>query len=123
MERNTRQREAIEAVMARTQRPLEPAEVLAKAKKSVPRLGIATVYRALKTLVEEGKLKRVELPGQITRYERTGLAHHHHFHCRGCGKVFDIPGCPDGLRRLTPRGFKLEGHEVMLYGTCPDCRG
>jgi Fur family transcriptional regulator, ferric uptake regulator len=32
-----------------------------------------------------------------------------------------MPGCPGDLRRLAPRGFRVEGHEVTLYGRCSDC--
>ena len=54
MERNTRQRSAIRDAIAQAQRPLLPQEVLEAARTEVPGLGIATVYRNLKALVEEG---------------------------------------------------------------------
>ncbi|NUN95068.1 MAG: transcriptional repressor, partial [Candidatus Omnitrophica bacterium] len=86
-----------------------------------PGLGIATVYRTLKSLLEEGSVVAVEMPGQALRYEAAGKEHHHHFHCRGCGRVFEVEGCPTGIGRLTPPGFRLEGHEIVLHGLCPDC--
>ena len=58
MERNTRQRSAIRDSIARADRPLLPQEVLEAARQDVPGLGIATVYRNLKALVEEGKPAR-----------------------------------------------------------------
>jgi hypothetical protein len=45
MERSTRQREAILRTFEAIDRPLSPIEILTSAKKRVPRLGIATVYR------------------------------------------------------------------------------
>lgn len=122
MERDTQQRRAIRAVIEEAGRPLGPREVLDSARSQCPGLGIATVYRALKAGVEGGWLRQVDLPGDAPRYEITGKQHHHHFHCRACDRVYEIDGCPgEGLRKLTPPGFSLEEHEVVLYGKCPEC--
>jgi len=99
MERNTRQRAAIRLAIEQAGRPLLPAEVLAAAQQDVPGLSLATVYRGLKALVEEGQLAPVSLPSEITRYERAGHHHHHHFQCRRCQRV----------------------HDLTLYGLCGDC--
>ncbi len=123
MERDTQQRRAIRTAIENAGRPLSPREVLELAQPSSPRLGIATVYRTLKALVEAGWLTQVDLPGEPPRYESTGKAHHHHFHCRACDRVYELEGCPDGLRRMTPAGFSLESHEVVLYGRCAECEG
>ena len=40
---------------------------------------------------------------------------------RDCTRVFEIHGCPGDLRELTPAGFQLESHEVVLYGLCARC--
>jgi Fur family ferric uptake transcriptional regulator len=88
----------------------------------VPTLSLATVYRTVKQLVEEGLLETVELPGEVARYEPAGSAHHHHFQCRQCERLFDIPGCSDQLAATLPRGFMMEDHEVTLYGRCADCQ-
>ena len=101
---------------------MSPEDVLAAAQDAVPGLGIATVYRSIKTLLEEGWLEIVELPGQAPRYEVAGKDHHHHFHCKGCDRVFELSGCVEGVRKLLPRGFRLTGHEVVLYGYCRPCR-
>jgi Fur family transcriptional regulator, ferric uptake regulator len=121
MERNTRQRQIIRQVFEEANRPLGPQEVLRAGQVHAPRLGIATVYRTLKTFVGEGWLVAVDLPGEPSRYELAGKAHHHHFRCRTCDRVFEIEGCPPNMKRLAPRGFRLEGHEVVLYGRCTAC--
>lgn len=119
--RNTRQRDIIRAVFESTPRPLGPAEVLEAGRHKLAQLGIATVYRAINALVDSGWLVPVALPGEPPRYERSGIEHHHHFRCRLCTRVFEIPGCPGELRELAPSGFKLEHHEVVLYGLCQGC--
>jgi len=121
MERNTSQRSAIRQAFAREKRPLAPAEVLHAARRDSPKLGIATVYRTLNSLVSEGWLTPVDLPGEPTRYELSGLDHHHHFHCTVCGRVFDVPGCAKAVHDLLPKGYTLERHEIVLYGRCDHC--
>jgi Fur family ferric uptake transcriptional regulator len=120
--RETKQRQAIRQAFEGAERPLSPQEALDAAQGAVPGLGMATVYRTIKALVDEGWLVSVEVPGRPPHYERAGKEHHHHFHCRGCGRVFEVEGCPGNLKGLAPPGFKVEGHELTLYGVCPGCR-
>jgi Fur family ferric uptake transcriptional regulator len=121
MERKTRQRGAIRDAIAQADRPLLPQEVLEAAQHAVPSLGIATVYRNLKVLVEEGELQAVNLPGENPRFELVGHQHHHHFQCRQCQRVFDVHACPGDLGSLAPQGFTVEDHDLTLYGRCKDC--
>ncbi|MFA9477056.1 Fur family transcriptional regulator [Phycisphaerales bacterium AB-hyl4] len=121
MERRTPQREAIREAIQQADRPLGPQEILERALHAVPGLGMATVYRTVRAGVDEGWLQPVDLPGSPTRYEPAGKQHHHHFACRTCGGVFEVDGCPGNLGALTPDGFKLENHEVVLYGLCRQC--
>ncbi len=121
MERDTKQRRAIREVVARERRPLSTDEMLAAGQTLVPSLGIATVYRNIKALLSEGWLHPVELPGEPPRYERGGRPHHHHFICRECGQAYDVEACPEDVERLAPAGFRVEAHELVLYGRCPGC--
>ena len=121
MERNTRQRQIIRQVFEEADRPLGPQEVLEACQAYAPGLGIATVYRTVKALVEEAWLISVALPGEPSRYEIAGKAHHHHFHCRACNRVFEIGDCPTAVQQMAPHGFHLEAHEVVLYGVCTTC--
>ncbi|GAB4042664.1 MAG: transcriptional repressor [Rubrivivax sp.] len=121
MQRSTRQRDAIREALHSAGRPLLPQEVLVAAQAEVPGLGIATVYRTLKALVDEGSLRAVTLPGENPRYEPAHHGHHHHFHCQACGRVFDVHACPGNLARLAPAGFEVAAHELTLYGRCRDC--
>jgi len=121
--RTTRQKEAIKAVLKEQDRPLLPEEIHQFALKLVPTVGIATVYRSIKTLIEDGQVCCVEIPGQSPRYEGTEKGHHHHFHCRECQQVFDLQKCVEGLRKLVPSGFQVTDHEIILYGLCNKCAG
>jgi Fur family ferric uptake transcriptional regulator len=121
MERSTRQRSAIRAAIDAAQRPLSPQEVLAASQAAVAGLGLATVYRNLKLLVEAGEIQQVTLPGDSARYEPARQAHHHHFQCTRCQRVFDVHHCPGDMAQLAPAGFLVERHELTLYGCCQDC--
>jgi Fur family ferric uptake transcriptional regulator len=121
MKRMTRQRQAILDCFKNMNRPLSVEELLEAACVSVPQLNLATVYRNIKILVEEGMLAVVELPGNNTRYESVGLKHHHHFLCHTCNRLFDVEGCPKGISALVPKGFKLTSHEITLSGHCAEC--
>jgi Fur family ferric uptake transcriptional regulator len=121
MERRTRQHQAIYDVIVTADRPLLAQEILTLAADSVPQLSIATVYRNLKTLQEDGTIKTIQLPGQNPRYELAAHAHHHYFQCRECERVFDIEACPGKLEKLAPSGFMVEDHEIILYGRCGEC--
>lgn len=122
MIRTTRQRNAIISVLDQADGPLATHELLNAAKKLTPGLGIATVYRTLRLLVDRGEALQVGLPGETPRYEKAGRSHHHFFQCRLCAKVFQVHDCPTDLHRLVPDGFVLEDHEVFLFGLCKTCR-
>lgn len=123
MKRQTPQRVAIEAAFVSARRPLSPQEVLHTARRQVPSLNLATVYRTLKRMVDEKTIHQVELPGAPPRYELPAAAenHHHYFQCRRCDAVFDLEGCVAGLIELLPKGFSLAGHDIFLYGFCRAC--
>jgi Fur family transcriptional regulator, ferric uptake regulator len=125
MQRNTNQRRAILHALQSAPGPLTPQEVLERAQDEHERLGLATVYRNLNALSEQGDIIAVHLPNDVPRYEISGRGHHHHFRCETCGKVFELEGsCPVAvLEGVTlPGGFKVQGHELTLYGVCSACQ-
>jgi Fur family ferric uptake transcriptional regulator len=123
MERKTSRRAAIEQTFRQENRPLGVEEILKTGREMVESLNQATVYRNLKLLVERGWLRQIKHPALGTLYERTGKRHHHHFHCRVCDRVLELPGCALKEKEVTPSGFVTEDHEVFLYGVCPSCDG
>lgn len=123
-QRQTRQRDAILRVIREAPGPLTVQEIHERGRETVSGLGIATVYRTLKLLLEAELVATVVLPTGEPRYEAAELGHHHHFHCRRCERVFDLDACPVEIPRNKPYagGFLVEDHEITLYGSCPDCR-
>lgn len=119
--RRTKQREALQAVLEGAERPLSIGELLDAASRRVDGLGVATVYRAIRALLDAGRIEAVDIPGEPTRYERSDKGHHHHFQCEKCERVFDVAGCLENLRKLVPPRFRVSDHSVTFYGLCAGC--
>ena len=92
------------------------------------RVGVASIYRALDVLENEGLVQRFDVGDSAARYEPalpTG-EHHHHLVCERCGEVtaFEDEGLERAIARLARRvDFAIDGHDVRLTGMCPDCTG
>lgn len=123
MEKHTRQRNAIREVIEKEGRPLTAAEIYRMARKIIPRLGMATVYRALRRMQDEQRLVGMDFPGQPTRYELPTQTAHSHFICSICGKVFDLPDVPEIPPVEAPKGFQAKGYEFVIFGSCAECTG
>ncbi|HWK89864.1 MAG TPA: transcriptional repressor [Longimicrobium sp.] len=122
-QRRTRQRDVINHVITAAPGPLTAPEIHVRAQRAIPGLGIATVYRTLKLMLDANQVRTVVLPCGETRYEAYNLAHHHHFHCRICNQVFDLSCCPMTMPHELPMdpGFVVDSHEITYYGRCPAC--
>jgi Fur family ferric uptake transcriptional regulator len=90
-------------------------------------VGLASVYRALDGLVEQGLLQRIDFGDGIARYEpvRAGHEHHHHLVCESCGKVETFHDAPleraiEAIEKQT--GYDVTSHDVVLRGACADCK-
>jgi Fur family ferric uptake transcriptional regulator len=121
MQPRTLQQTAILNVLKSFDRPVSPRELLEAASVESPGLGLATVYRALKKLLDSGEVRKIEVAGLPPHFERTGLGHHHFFVCEECRKIFDLHGCPGGLQKILPKGFRMKSHEVVIHGSCREC--
>lgn len=118
--RNTKQKQIVTRVIEEAQCPLTVHEVLAAGQKRLSSLGLATVYREIGRLLEAQELRTVSIPGDPLRYEKP-QHHHHHFKCTDCNKVYELEGCSNALRKLVPKGFKPQTHDLTFYGLCRGC--
>lgn len=96
-------------------------ELAEKLKKRMPKLGIATIYRTVNLLVEEGSLSRTQVGTDAARYEITPEVHHDHLTCVSCDKILEFEN--EEIERLQEKiskklGFKLVDHTMELYGEC-----
>jgi Fur family transcriptional regulator, ferric uptake regulator len=89
------------------------------------RLGLATVYRTLGLLADEGVIDSLShRPGELC-YRWCGEGHHHHLVCSSCHQVVELDECeldPWLARISAAHGFVTTGHRLEVSGLCGDCR-
>ena len=83
-------------------------------------ISLATVYNNLKTLTEQGYLRKITVDGSPDRYDQP--ADHQHLVCVRCGRLQDLP-----LQDLTPVLEKQTGRPILSYDLrvsylCDSCR-
>ncbi|MCF2705665.1 transcriptional repressor [Arcanobacterium haemolyticum] len=88
------------------------------------RIGLATVYRALQAMADDGELDLLRSDGE-TLYRRCATeTHHHHLVCRSCGKTVEVSG--EGVEKWAHHvaqqaGFVDVSHTLELVGLCAQC--
>lgn len=121
MKRSTKQRKALLDCLKKSMNPLSVEEIHAHLVEEIPAINISTVYRNLKSLIEEQLICSITVVGGGTRYELLNPQHHHHFHCSRCDRVYNVSFCPQEIAKMVPPGFKMTDHSITLNGYCRDC--
>ena len=120
-------RRAVVELLGRQGCCLSAQEIHERLRVHGPRVGIASVYRALEGLDELGLVQRVDLGDGVSRFEPThaGGDHHHHLVCDDCGKVepFEDSSLEAAIARVADgHGYAVAAHDVVLRGACEECR-
>lgn len=98
----------------------EVAGALTAHHEPLPR---TSVYNALEVLREAGVVMQARAGTGAALYEAAAVWHHH-FVCRRCGSITDVP-CQTGTKPcLHPDlpGVDVDEAEVIYHGVCSDCR-
>jgi Fur family ferric uptake transcriptional regulator len=122
--RETRQRTAVVATLADSDEFLSAQELHARLVERGESVGIATVYRALQALAEDGEVDVIRAGDGEAAYRRCSARHHHHLTCRVCRRTIEIDNATveRWARRVADQhGFVDVDHVVEVFGTCPDC--
>lgn len=101
------------------------AEIIYKAIQPVyPTMSLATVYKALKTLVDVGLVQEINVGEGNFRYDAT-VNDHAHIQCLNCGKVDDleIDAFPN-LNQIAAENsnYKIKWNKLFFYGVCESCQ-
>lgn len=117
----TKQRQLImDAVLASTTHPTAD-ELFQDIRKQLPTISLATVYRNLNILAEDGRIRKIEMPGMPDRFDWR-LTTHDHLWCEKCGCVFDFT-LPQALDRQIEEvsGMKVRQYTLVARGLCKTC--
>ena len=124
MNRASRQRDVVLAAVRSTMEHPTAEWVHREARRRMPRISLATVYRNLKQLAELGLIRELHSGGESVRFDgNTGR--HYHIRCVGCGRINDLPMSVDArLERLAGEAtnYEIVGHALEVHGVCPACR-
>ena len=124
--RNGGARRAVIELLGRQDCCLTAQEIFDQLRAEGPRVGTASVYRALEQLTKDGFVQRIDIGAGIWRFEpiHAGGEHHHHLVCDDCGKIeaFADDELERALHEVERRtGYSVAGHDVVLRGACSDC--
>lgn len=122
--RPTKQRTAIEADLERSEEFRSAQQVHASLHRHGDKIGLATVYRTLQAMVDEGLVDALRTDDGEQAYRRCSTGHHHHLVCRDCGRTVEIEG--PAVERWTAaisaeHGFTDVAHTLELFGRCGPC--
>jgi len=92
-------------------------------RRKLPGINIATVYRNLEILTDEGEIMKLDVAGTQRRFDGNAL-NHYHIRCIRCGRVDDVHmELVTSLEEDAARscGYKVQAHSVEFSGICPEC--
>jgi Fur family transcriptional regulator, ferric uptake regulator len=124
--RPTRQRAAVEAVLADIDDFLSAQALHARLRTQGHAVGLATVYRTLQAMAADGDVDMMRNGDGEAVYRRCHTVHHHHhLVCRSCGRTVEVEG-PAVERWADKIGaendFSDVVHTLEIFGTCSDCQ-
>jgi len=120
--RVTNQRLAVLEFLLATPNHPTAEEVEAGVNRIVPTASRASVYNVLHSLKESGLIDELVFDDAVARYD-ANLDRHHHFICRACGAVEDVPWqtFSETPHARLADGRTVEDYTVTLRGVCPCC--
>lgn len=121
--RNTIQKTIILEVVQLLKQHVTADEIYDEVIKTHPNISRATVYRNLKQLAEEGKIRRVNISNGADCFDHI-LEEHYHAQCLKCGKIIDVKmDYMRGLEHAIEQAddFVFNGHDIIFKGICRDC--
>jgi Fur family ferric uptake transcriptional regulator len=125
VKRQTWQREAVRDALSTSEGFVSAQSLHSALRENGSSIGLATVYRALADLAEEGEADSLQQEGESLYRACTRGSHHHHLICRNCGLTVEIEA--DAVESWASQvaaehGFSAPSHIVDVFGLCAKCR-
>ena len=121
--RNTVQREIVLNAVRELGCHATADEIYSAVSATYPSVSRGTVYRNLNVLSEDGRMRKIEVPGGAIHYNHI-CCKHCHVQCQECGRIFDVEMsvCPDIKEKIKESsGVKILDCDIWFRGICSDC--
>ena len=123
----TKQRELVLKCLYSHQGHFTPEDIHRLIKEEYPdvNIGIATVYRTLTLLENEGIASSISFGTQGKKYELGLKAHHDHLICSQCGAIIEFydETIEKKQEEIAERfNFQMQDHTMKIIGICQKCQ-
>lgn len=123
--RVTKQRLAVDAALDQLEDFVSTQELHRSLQDSGVSVSLATTYRILQSMADEGAVDVLRSTDGEAVYRRCEAdSHHHHLLCRRCGKAVEIeaPAVEAWAAKMAAEhGFTAVTHTVEIMGLCAEC--
>lgn len=124
--RITPQRAAILRLFIESREHPSVEQVYEQVRAAFPMTSLATVYKTVALLKEEGEILELGFANDSSRYDGGKPYPHPHLVCVSCRRIVDTEiELFDALpRQLSEKyGFRIVNQRVDFFGICPECQG
>jgi len=121
--RNTIQKAIILDTIKRLSNHPTVEDVYVEVKKTYANISKNTVYRNLRQLACDEKIRKVSLHDEPERYDKNSKIHYH-FQCSMCGEMLDIEmNYIEGINETARQNntYRIDEHDIVFRGICPEC--
>ena len=120
--KSSKNRDAVLDVLRGTTTHPSADWIFEKVKETNPNIGIATVYRNLKTLLEQKEIFKIDVGDGVDHYDAQVDVIHDHTYCTNCGAIGDIDAISaSSLEKFAKNKFSVESYSLVLFGKCENC--
>ena len=117
--RVTKQRTAVYQYLLSTDAHPTAETIHLSVRHRLPNISLATIYKAVDSLVDVGLVNRIQRGASSARYD-AAVKDHAHYRCIGCDGVWDTPH--DAMPHGAAEAFEVVHVNVEFVGYCVDCR-
>lgn len=115
--RNSKQRNLILKIVNNSYNHLTAYQIYEMARYEISNISLGTVYRNLSCLVSDGKIRKIDIDGNL-RFDKN--AKHIHFICSECNSIVDIfDDVFDNNKYID--GNLVMDYDIKLKGICKGC--
>lgn len=123
----TKAQQEVLACLQSTPQEISAQQLHLELRQKGARIGLATVYRTLKSLHLQGVIQERITPNGESLYHVIADApsHYHHLNCVRCGQAIALEHCPlnqQFTEWCRAQDFKLYYHTLEFFGLCHRCQ-